>query len=171
MKVAMIWAQDVNGVLGNGREMLWHVPGDFKHFKATTLGYPVIMGRGSWEALGGKPLSGRLNVVITGQEGYEAEGAEVAHSLEQAVAVARTSAELVWIVGGARVYAEAMSVADELVVTDLDLEVAPAPDLVYAPTIDAETWQADSERSDVQWRPQSGDARWKVTTYVRRRAA
>ena len=64
-----------------------------------------------------------------------------------------------------------MSVADELVVTDLDLEVAPAPDLVYAPTIDAETWQADSERSDVQWRPQSGDARWKVTTYVRRRAA
>ena len=54
MTIAMIWAQDKNGVLGNGNEMLWHVPEDFKHFKAATLGHPVIMGRGSWEALGGK---------------------------------------------------------------------------------------------------------------------
>ena len=98
-----------------------------------------------------------------------AEGAKVAHSLQQAVAVAQTSAELVWIVGGARVYADAMGIADELVVTDLDLEVAVAPDLVYAPTIDAESWWADPARSDAQWRPRSGDARWKVTTYLRRR--
>lgn len=169
MTIAMIWAQDKNGVLGNGIEMLWHVPEDFKHFKAATLGHPVIMGRGSWEALGGKPLPGRLNVVITGQKDYVAEGAKVTHSLQQAVAVAQTSAELVWIVGGARVYADAMGIADELVVTDLDLEVAVAPDLVYAPTIDAESWWADPARSDAQWRPRSGDARWKVTTYLRRR--
>ena len=62
---ASIWAQDRGGVLGSGGGMLWHVPADFAHFKAATMGCPIIMGRHSWEALGG-PLPGRANIVVTG---------------------------------------------------------------------------------------------------------
>ncbi|MDO5035107.1 MAG: dihydrofolate reductase [Actinomycetaceae bacterium] len=167
MTVAMIWAQDLDGVLGDGKRMLWHCPNDFKHFKNTTLGYPVIMGRGSWEALGEKPLPGRENIVLTSQAGYEAPGAIVAHSLEEAIEIGDRSSDLVWIVGGGRVYEDAMEFADELVVSEIDLEVEGGDDLVYAPEIDENEWTIDESRTDEGWRSRSGDARWRVTTYVR----
>lgn len=175
MRVASIWAQDRQGVLGTGTQMCWHVPADFRHFKNSTLGAPIIMGRSSWEALGAA-LPGRLNIVMTRSRDYQAEGAVVVHSLGEALQVATQQAEadgidVVWITGGAAVYAEAMEIVDELVVSDLDLDVSdrtPADTpLVYAPSIDREIWRVDEERSDTDWRPVSGDARWRVTTYVR----
>ena len=173
--VASIWAQDRTGVLGSGTGMLWHVPADFAHFKAETLGCPVIMGRASWEALGGA-LPGRTNVVITRDRSYAAPGATVVHSLGEAMEVATPAPcspgrATVWITGGARVYAEAMDLVDELVVTDLDLDVVaagPSGPVVHAPRIDPSEWVADPARSDAEWRPRSGDARWRVTTWVRR---
>lgn len=168
-KIAMIWAQDRNGVIGSGHDMLWHVPADFRHFKESTLGHPVIMGRASWEALGCQPLPGRLNIVITRQSDYSAPGAKVASSIEQALAMCG-SAELIWIAGGGQIYRQAMEqdIADELVVTDLDLTVNTDGGVVRAPVIDPTLWTVDEHRSDSQWRPTSGDAQWRVTTYVKR---
>jgi dihydrofolate reductase len=170
LTIAMIWAQDANGLLGTGTDMVWNVPDDFQHFKNETMGNPVIMGRGSWEALGCKPLPGRKNIVMTEQPDYVAPGAEVVHSLEEALAIARWSSGKTWIAGGANVYEQAMSIADELVITDLELEAdtggGPA---VYAPKISDKYWRVDESRSDTDWRPKSGDARWRVTTYVRRK--
>lgn len=175
--VSSIWAQDRTGVLGSGTDMLWHVPDDSALFKRTTMGAPVIMGRSSWEALGGA-LSGRTNIVITRNPSYTAQGAIVVHSLDEALTVAiralhptEDPAHTVWIVGGSCVYAEAMGRVDELVVTEIDLDVAASPyvgPLVYAPRIDPAEWVPDPSRSDADWRPSSGDAAWRVTTWVRR---
>ncbi|MFZ1381977.1 MAG: dihydrofolate reductase [Scrofimicrobium sp.] len=170
---ASIWAQDRNGVIGDGAGMLWHVPADFKHFKESTIGCPIIMGRASFEALG-DPLPGRANVVITRSPDYRADGALVAHSIEEALELAdrcavESGARTVWITGGGSIYHETMALVDELVLTNLDLSIpGDGLKLVMAPTIDPEIWQIDWDRTDEDWRPRSGDARWKVTTYVRR---
>lgn len=174
MRIASIWAQDRHGILGTGTGMCWHVPADFKHFKDTTMDAPIIMGRSSWEALGGA-LPGRLNIVMTRSRDYEAPGGLVVHSLGEALEVATQRAaadgvDVVWIVGGGAVYTEAMEIVDELVISHLDLDVsecAGGEGLVYAPAIDPAVWRVDEERSDAEWRPVSGDAQWKVTTYIR----
>lgn len=167
--IKMIWAQDRSGRLGTGSDMIWHVPADFKHFRDSTLGFPVIMGRKSWEALGDfAPLKQRRNIVITRNKNFFPEGGEVAYSLEEAVALAKTTSELIWIAGGAAVYAEAMPIADELVVSYLDLDVETTGPVVYAPQIDLAQWELVPAESDADWREKSGDARWKVAVYRRK---
>lgn len=168
MTVSMIWAQDRNAVLGTGTGMAWHVPADFQFFKRSTMGAPIIMGRASWEALGSQPLPGRRNFVLTSQADYRAPGAIVCTSLEEALEQAKWASEQVWIAGGGNVYRQAMPLADELVVTSLDLELPPEREWVYAPPIDEDEWVVDQARSDADWRPRSGDARWQVTVYRRR---
>lgn len=163
----MIWAQDANGVIGDGKGMVWSVPDDSRYFKDRTSGYAVVMGRGSWDALGRRPLPNRENIVVTRQNEYQAPGAHVAHSLEEGIELGSKFSELVWIAGGSHIYAEGMALADELVVTDLELTVE-GESLVCAPEISEAEWRIDEERSDADWRPRSGDARWRVTTYVRR---
>lgn len=173
--LASIWAQDRTRVLGTGSGMLWHVPADFAHFRSETLGCPVVMGRASWEALGGA-LPQRPNIVITSNPDYDAPGALVVTSLEAAVELGRSLAtdggvRTVWITGGGRVYAEAMDLVDELVVTSLDLDAVASGcqgQVVRAPEIDPAVWVVDPARTDLDWRPVSGDARWRVTTWVRR---
>lgn len=175
-RLASIWAQDRERVIGTGTGMLWQVPADFAHFRSETLGCPVIMGRASWETLGGA-LPQRPNIVITSNPDYDAPGAQVVISLEAAVELGRSlasdsGASTVWITGGGRVYAEAMGLVDELVVTDLDLDAVAAREhsgrTVRAPEIDSAVWTVDPARTDTDWRPVSGDARWRVTTWVRR---
>lgn len=167
----MIWAQDRLGQLGSGTDMIWHVPADFKHFRDSTLGYPVIMGRRSWDALGAfAPLKQRRNIVITRNPEFVAVGGEIAHSLPEALEMAASTSDLIWIAGGAAVYAEALPYADELVVSYLDLEAVTEGPVVYAPEIDPAVWEVVPAQSDADWREKSGDARWKVVTY-RRRAA
>ena len=79
MKIALIVAAARNGVIGGGNKMLWRVPEDFAHFKRTTMGHPIVMGRKTWESIG-RPLPGRRNVVVTRNADYRAEGAEVVPS-------------------------------------------------------------------------------------------
>lgn len=168
MTLGMIWAEDRQGTIGGAQGMLWHVPADFAYFKETTMGHPVIMGRVSWEALGAEALPGRRNIVITSQEGYAAEGADVVGSLDEALELARGSegGDLVWITGGGTLYAEAIEQADLLHVSEIDIDVTTgAEELVFAPTIEEGEWTRVAEESDDEWRPQSGDARWKVTVY------
>ncbi|WP_165218590.1 dihydrofolate reductase [Schaalia sp. ZJ1691] len=171
--LASIWAQDRTRVLGSGTDMLWHVPADFRHFQTSTMGSPIIMGRRSWQALGAA-LPGRTNIVVTRDRHFEAPGGLVVHSLDEAFLVAGNhvgDSSHVWVTGGAHLYADVMGIVDELVVTDLDLDVvstvSPDSPLVRAPFINEDEWAPDPLRSDSQWRERSGDARWKVTTWVR----
>lgn len=171
IRLISIWAQDRNGLLGSGTDMLWHVPADFKHFKESTMGCPVIMGRASWEALGGA-LPGRTNIVITHNLSYDAPGAYVVPTIQEALDLGAriatdSGADTVWIAGGAQIYAATMGTVDELMVTHLDLEVDVADrPAVYAPEINPDHWMPCEPCSDNDWRPQSGDARWKVVNYI-----
>lgn len=136
MKIAMIVATASNGVIGGGNQMLWHVPEDFAHFKKTTMGHPIIMGRKTWESIG-RPLPGRKNVVITRQPGYEAKGAEVVSSLEEAYQ-AVSDVEKVFVIGGGEIYRQALAQADEVWVTKIDQ--AFEGDTTF-PTLSEDEWE------------------------------
>jgi dihydrofolate reductase len=126
-RVGLIWAQAHDGVIGAAGGMPWHVPEDLAHFKATTLGAPVVMGRRTWESfpVRYRPLPGRRNIVVTHQDDWADAGAERADSLEAALALAGDDdPDWIWIVGGGQLYREAMASADRLEVTELDLDVA-----------------------------------------------
>jgi dihydrofolate reductase len=123
MKLGMIWAQARNGVIGRGGVMPWHLPEDLAHFKRSTLGAPVIMGRKTWESLPPRfrPLPGRRNIVITRQADWQAAGAERADSVEAAIALC-AGEETAWITGGAEIFRLAERLADIAVVTEIDAD-------------------------------------------------
>ena len=139
--LGMIWAEAHGGAIGRDGQMPWHLPEDLAHFKQTTLGAPVIMGRRTWESLPERfrPLPGRENIVISRNPDYSAPGATVRTSLDDTVA--HLGGARAWIMGGGQLYAEAMSVADELVVTRIDLAVPDAD--TFAPAIGTEWVLAD----------------------------
>lgn len=121
MSISMIWAMSAHDVIGKDNDMPWHLPRDFAYFKAQTLGKRMLMGRKTWESLGGKPLKGRTSIVITRDTGFAPEGAEVIHSLEEALAEGRKDDELM-IIGGAEVYRMMLPFADKLLVTRIEEE-------------------------------------------------
>jgi dihydrofolate reductase len=120
MKLGLIYAQSRNGVIGRGGVLPWHLPEDLAHFRRTTLGAPVIMGRRTWESLPPRfrPLPGRKNVVITRDAQWQAAGAHRAASLDEAIA-ACADAETAWITGGAEIFKLAMPRADLAVITEI----------------------------------------------------
>lgn len=141
IKIAMIAAIGSNGVIGAGNAMPWRLPSDFAHFKRTTMGKPLIMGRKTFESIG-KALPGRINIVVTRQKGYQPDGVLVIDSLDAAIDHARTIAgaegvDEVFIGGGGELYREAMPLADRLYITEVDL--APQGDTVF-PAIDHSVW-------------------------------
>jgi dihydrofolate reductase len=121
-RVYLVAAVAANGVIGAGGRLPWHLPADLKHFKALTLGHPVIMGRKTWESIG-RPLPGRENIVVTRRAGYDAPGASVASSLGAALALC-TGEPVVFVIGGSQLYAEALPVAAGLVLTEIQREYA-----------------------------------------------
>lgn len=163
-----IWAQarDAQGrpVIGSDGDMPWHVPEDLKHFKEKTAGAVVIMGRRTWESFphAFRPLPGRTNIVITSAQslpGPDAVVASLTEALETATRLA-PSAD-VWIIGGGRVYADAMDRVAELEVTELDVEVDGD---TFAPAIDPEVWTAAHES---RWHTSSTGVRYRFITYDR----
>ncbi|MDH5539216.1 MAG: dihydrofolate reductase [Rhizobacter sp.] len=112
-----------NGAIGRDGGLLWQLPEDMAHFKALTMGHPVIMGRKTWDSLPAKfrPLPGRRNLVLSRQAGLKLEGAEVFATLEGAF-VAASDADQVFIIGGAQLYAEALPHADRLALTEIDAD-------------------------------------------------
>lgn len=124
MRLGLIYARSRNGAIGRDGVMPWHLAEDLAHFKRTTLGCPVIMGRKTWESLPPKfrPLPGRRNIVITRQEGWQAEGAGRAASLDEALRLC-ADAPQAWVTGGAEIYALALPLADSVVVTEIDADV------------------------------------------------
>lgn len=121
MRLGLIYARAANGVIGRDGGLPWHLPEDLAHFKRVTLGAPVIMGRRTWDSLPPKfrPLPGRRNIVVTRQPDLPAPGAEVAVSLEQALAWCK-DADRAWVIGGAQLYALALPQADVAQVTEIE---------------------------------------------------
>ncbi|HSD36764.1 MAG TPA: dihydrofolate reductase [Rhodocyclaceae bacterium] len=134
-KIAIVAAVAENGVIGRNNALLWRLRDDLRHFKALTLDHAVIMGRKTWESLG-RPLPQRRNIVITRNSNYGAPGAEVVHSLEDALARCAGDST-VFVIGGAQIYAEALTIADVLYITDV--RCAPEGDASFPP-IDHALW-------------------------------
>ena len=123
MKLHLILARAANGVIGKNGALPWHLPEDMAHFRRTTLGCPVIMGRKTWDSLPPRfrPLPGRLNIVVTRQPHWQADGALAAHSLQEACALCPVVSNA-WVIGGAEIYAQALALADTAVVTEIDAD-------------------------------------------------
>jgi len=134
-RVSIIVATDERGAIGHEGQLPWRLPEDLKRFKAITLGKPVIMGRKTWDSIG-RPLPGRLNIVVTRQPGLELAGATVVGSLDEALAAAGDAPEAC-VIGGAEIYRLALPLADTLHLTRVHATVAAD---TYFPVLDPQQW-------------------------------
>ncbi|MEU3607432.1 dihydrofolate reductase [Streptomyces sp. NPDC035033] len=168
MNVGLIWAQTPDGVIGADNAIPWRLPEDMAHFKATTLGHPVVMGRKTWDSLPARfrPLSGRRNIVVTRDPRWAAEGAERAGSVEEALARAAEPPEpaaapaRTWVIGGGEIYRAALGHATELSVTEVDTHVDGD---AHAPALGPEWTVAE----DGGWRISTTGLRYRVRRYTR----
>lgn len=135
--IKAIVAVDENGAIGRQGDLLCHLPADMRHFKEMTMGHSIVMGRKTFESFPRRPLPGRQNLVITRSAGWQYPGVTVAHSLEQAIAMAET--DTVFIIGGAQIYEQALPVVDVLHITLIHARWASAD--VYFPALDLNQWQ------------------------------
>lgn len=119
-EIVLILARATNGVIGKDGVMPWHLPEDMARFRRITQGAPVVMGRKTWDSIAPRfrPLAGRRNVVVTRQAEWRAEGAERAASLTAALALT-ADAPVVWIMGGAQIYAQALPLAQRAEITEI----------------------------------------------------
>ena len=139
VRISLIVATAKNGIIGSNNQMPWHLPADFAYFKRITLGHPVIMGRKTFEAIG-RALPGRRNIVVSRNPYFRADGVEVATSLEAAISACQHphASEEVFVIGGATLYAQALSRADRLYITEVD--ATPEGDTLF-PTRDPNLWR------------------------------
>ena len=122
MLLSIIAALGTNRAIGRDNGLLWHLPGDLPRFKQLTMGHPIIMGRKTYASIG-RPLSGRLNIVVTRNPVFEANGSTVCHSLDDAIARASESIPPegeVFVIGGGELYTQALKRADRLYLTEVD---------------------------------------------------
>jgi dihydrofolate reductase len=161
--IGLIWAQAPNGVIGVDGKIPWRLPEDQANFKALTLDATVLMGRLTWESLPPKvrPLPGRRNLVLTRSPDFAADGAERVESVENALSIADTD---VWVIGGEQVYAAALPLADQLVVTDVEITVEGLSSAIaFAPAIGPD-WTPDA---DATWQRSRSGLDYRITTYRR----
>ena len=123
-RLHLIFARSANGVIGKDGGLPWRLPEDMAHFKRTTSGHPVVMGRKTWDSVPAKfrPLPGRLNIVVTRQPHWQADGATRASTLEEAVAHCGDASDA-WVIGGAEIYRQALPLAQTAVITEIHAEV------------------------------------------------
>ncbi|MFI7012250.1 dihydrofolate reductase [Streptomyces sp. NPDC050145] len=157
--VGLIWAQTPAGVIGADNGIPWHLPEDLAHFKATTLGQPVIMGRRTWDSLPARfrPLPGRRNIVLTRDPQWAAEGAERTGSVPEALALADGPA---WVMGGGEIYRAALPHATRLSVTEVDTTVDGD---THAPVPGPE-WKVTE---DHDWQTSKTGLRYRIRLYAR----
>lgn len=148
MRISLIAAAASNRVIGTGGNLPWHLPDDFRYFKAVTTGHPVVMGRRTWMSIG-KPLPGRTNIVMTRRYDYVAEGARVVHSVDEALDAAGEASEI-FVIGGGEVYEHFLPAADRVHLTHVDAVVDGD---TRFPVLDEEQWELAS------CEPHSADAR------------
>lgn len=136
MNIAIIAAVSSNRAIGAGNRLPWHLPADLQRFKALTMGKPILMGRKTHESIG-RALPGRLNIVLTHERAYAAEGCVLAHGWEEALAAAEGAAELM-VIGGASLYAHFLPLAQRLYLTLIHKAFAGD---VYFPPVDESAWR------------------------------
>ncbi|MES2930698.1 MAG: dihydrofolate reductase [Patescibacteria group bacterium] len=137
MILSLIAAIGKNDELGKDNKLLWDMPADMRHFRETTTGHPVIMGRKTFESIG-RPLPNRRNIVITRDDSYSHEGVEVVHSLDEAVAFFADSEEEVFCLGGGEIFRQAIDKADRLYITRIESGFDAD---VFFPTISDDIWK------------------------------
>jgi dihydrofolate reductase len=161
-KVAIVAAVARGGVIGRDNTIPWRLPEDMERFRALTTGHAVVMGRRTWDSLPARfrPLPGRRNLVVTRNLGWSAEGAERAGSLDEALRILADEPQ-VFVIGGAELYAAALPLADELYLTEVDVEVEGD---TFFPGFDASAFdEVERER-----RTARGGTRFAFVRYVRR---
>jgi dihydrofolate reductase len=158
--MTLIAAVARNGVIGKDNVLPWHLPEDLKHFKQLTTGQAVIMGRKTWESLPERfrPLPGRLNIVVTRNPAYRAEGATVVSSLAEAEKVG--AGKTAYIIGGAELYTHALPFAQHMVLTEIDADVEGD---AYFPSYDHAEWREVSRQQGTS----SDGLRYAFITYER----
>lgn len=142
MRLSLIVAMAANRTIGLDGGMPWHLPGDLRFFKRTTMGRPVVMGRKTYEAIGGA-LPGRANIVVTRNKKFTAADADVVHDLGAALAKAGALAEIagsgeVFVIGGADIYAQALDQADRIYITEVEGDF---PGDAFFPDFDRRRWR------------------------------
>ena len=142
--ISLIVAYAQNNIIGKQGVMPWSIPADLAYFKKTTMGSPIIMGRVTWESLG-RPLPGRLNIVISRNSDYEAKGAELVSDLRSAIELAKQEApnQEIFIIGGGQIYAEALNsgLADKVYATEIHQHIEGDTSF---PKLDDSTWKETS---------------------------
>ena len=135
--ISLIVAMSSNGVIGRDGDLPWHLPADLRHFKKTTMGHHLIIGRATWDELG-RPLPGRTMVVVTRNRGFSAEGVLVVHSVEEALTRVQDDDEP-FIGGGAEIYRQALEagIPDRLYITRVHADVEGD---TFFPPIDLDQW-------------------------------
>ncbi len=138
MIISLLVAASTNNAIGKNNQLLWHLPNDMKYFKNLTWGMTVIMGRKTFEAVN-KPLPGRVNIVITRQEGWKAENVWVAKDLEDALRqAATTNCKEIFIIGGGEIYKQSIEKADKIYMTRVHAELSGDTSF---PVIDETKWE------------------------------
>ncbi|WP_308911836.1 dihydrofolate reductase [Pseudokordiimonas caeni] len=122
MTLEIVVAMAANRIIGRDNGLPWHLPADLKHFKAVTMGKPVVMGRKTFESIG-RPLPGRRNIVVTRNAGWQGEGVDVTTSLDAAIALAHEASETVMVIGGADIYRQALPKVDRIHLTEVEVTV------------------------------------------------
>ena len=140
--ITLIVAMARNRAIGLDGEMPWHLPGELKHFKTTTMGKAIVMGRKTWESIG-RALPGRRNIVITRQQDFAAEGCDVVQSTDEAI-VAAGDVDEIMVIGGSEVYALFLPVAQRLYLTRVHADVNGD---AFFPVVDEDEWQLVSDEA------------------------
>jgi len=163
MIISLICAMDKNRLIGRENGLPWHLPADFKHFKATTLNKPVVMGRKTFESIG-RPLPNRHNIVISGH-GFSADGITSASSIDDALQKAGDVGEIM-IIGGANLYQQMIARADRLYLTQVDAECDGD---AWFPEFDLNDWDVLSEKKHTADEKNNYD--FRILSYQRKEAS
>ena len=158
MPVGLIWAQSTSGVIGRDGAIPWHLPEDLARFKTLTMGHTVVMGRRTWDSLPERfrPLPGRRNIVLTRNSGFDAPGAEVFGSIDDAID------DQTWVIGGSEIYHLALPAATRCEVTEVEIDLRLEDDDALAPVLD-ESWIGTRG----PWQDSSSGLRYRFHTYHR----
>ena len=136
MKISLIVAMSQNRVIGRDNKMPWHLSADLKRFRAITMNSPILMGRKTFESIG-KPLDGRANLILSKQENYQPQGCRVFQSLENALEIAKTLGDELFIIGGATLYEMTLPLAQKLYLTQIQTEFEGD---TFFPNFDLNDW-------------------------------
>lgn len=146
-RIAFVVAVSRNGIIGRDGGLPWHISSDLKRFKEITMGKPIIMGRKTWDSLPRKPLPGRLNIVVTRQGGFTAQGAVVVKTADEAIAAAGANANEIAVIGGGEIYRMFLPLASRLYISEVDIEVDGD---TRFPAIDPAQWREVSREPHVR---------------------